>query len=120
MGGDAMDRLFLSQTFPCFYNTKSSIIPARSTSNWTPYRLLLVALEILVLRPSSPLDRISSPLARTLSTCGRELVELLLRRRRRTSSGSPGDSPLARASRLSTSVKLTTPDSRPDMPAPGS
>lgn len=61
--------------------------------------------------------------ARTLmpSTAGRVLDELLVRRRRlRASSGSAGDKPLALARRLSTSVRLTTPDKRPDMLAPGS
>lgn len=48
------------------------------------------------------------------------LEELLRRRRRRVASGSPGESPLARARMLSTSVKLTTPLRRPLMPAPGS
>ena len=51
---------------------------------------------------------------------GRELEELLLRLSLRISSGSPGCRPLARANRLRTSVKLTTPESRPLMAAPGS
>lgn len=65
----------------------------------------------------------NSALGRTLmpSTDGRVLDELLVRRRlRRASSGSAGERPLARARRFSTSVKLTTPDRRPDMFAPGS
>lgn len=65
----------------------------------------------------------NSALALTLmpSTLGRLLEELLVRRRLlRASSGSAGDSPLARASKFSTSVRLTTLDRRPDMFAPGS
>jgi hypothetical protein len=48
-------------------------------------------------------------------------LELLLRRRRfRVSAGSVGLKPLARAYKKSTSVRLTTPISRPDNRAPGS
>ena len=64
----------------------------------------------------------NSALALTLipSIDGLVLDELLVRRRLlRASSGSAGDRPLARASKLSTSVKLTTPDKRPDMLTPG-
>ena len=43
----------------------------------------------------------------------------LRRRLRRRSRGSAGRRPEARASRFSTSVRLTTPDRRPDRPAPG-
>ena len=82
----------------------------------SPHRLL----DVLELLPSSPLPRKNSVLARMLSTFGLELEELLRRRLRRTSSGSRGDSPLALAKRFSISVKLTTPDSRPLMLAPGS
>jgi len=73
------------------------------------YRLL----DVLELLPKSTLLRICSALALIPSTFGLELDELLRRLLRRTSSGSPGDSPLARAKILRTSVKLTTPDSRP-------
>ena len=44
---------------------------------------------------------------------------LLVRRRRRISSGSSGFRPLARAYRFSTSVKLITPLRRPLMIDPG-
>ena len=64
-------------------------------------------------RTGSRLLLINSALAR--------MLELLLPRRRlRVSSGSLGCSPLAFARTLSTSVRLTTPDNRPDMLAPGS
>jgi hypothetical protein len=63
--------------------------------------------------------RMNSPLGRMLSRVGLELEELLLRRRLRTSSGSMGERPVARAKRLRISVRLTTPDSRPLMPDPG-
>lgn len=63
-------------------------------------------------RPQS--SRPISPLFRTLT------LELLLRLRRlRVSAGSAGLKPLARAYRLSTSVKLTTPTKRPESRAPG-
>lgn len=54
-----------------------------------------------------------------LSVLGLEFDELLRRLRLRMSSGSPGDSPDARAKRFKTSVKLTTPERRPLMAAPG-
>jgi len=44
---------------------------------------------------------------------------LLLLRLRLASSGSEGLNPLALAKRLSTSVRLTTPDSRPLVFCPG-
>lgn len=56
-----------------------------------------------------------SPLRRTLT------LELLLRRRwLRLSVGSAGLNPLARACRFRISVRLTTPNNRPDRRAPGS
>lgn len=80
------------------------------------YRFPL-ALELLL---NSPLLRINSALALTLPSCaGLVLDELLLLLLRREASGSPGDSPLARARMLRMSVKLTTPLSRPLMLAPG-
>ena len=48
------------------------------------------------------------------------LLLLLRRRLLLRSRGSAGCKPDARASRFSTSVRLTTPDKRPDRPAPGS
>ena len=60
--------------------------------------------------------RPSSTLRLTSSTLGRMLDEL--RRRCRVSQGSPGRRPPARASKFSVSVRLTTPESRPDTPAP--
>jgi len=60
-----------------------------------------------------------SALARTESPGGRELDELLRRRRWRISSGSPGERPLARAKTFRTSVRLMTPDRCPLMLAPG-
>ena len=65
-------------------------------------------------------SRSASALGRTASKLGRIPLPLLCLRRRRASSGSLGDKPLARANRFSTSVRLQTPDRRPDMPWPGS
>lgn len=64
----------------------------------------------------------NSELARTLTPSTLGLVldeELVLRRLLLASAGSAGDRPLALASKLSTSVRLTTPESRPDIFAPG-
>lgn len=73
------------------------------------YRLPPLVLE---LRPRSIL-------LRKLSMLGRRELELERRRRWRSSSGSLGDNPLARAKRFRTSVKLTTPVRRPLMFCPG-
>jgi hypothetical protein len=59
-------------------------------------------------------------LLRKLSMLGRRELELERRRLWRSSSGSLGDRPLARAKRFRTSVKLITPDRRPLMFWPGS
>lgn len=59
-------------------------------------------------------------LLRRLSMLGRSELELERRRRWRSSSGSLGDRPLARAKRLRTSVRLTTPVRRPLKFWPGS
>ncbi len=79
---------------------------------------LRLILPLLLLRRTSLLLLMYSALALTPSTFGRLELELLLRLLLRCSSGSDGLSPLALAKMLSTSVKLTTPDSRPDIPAP--
>jgi hypothetical protein len=50
---------------------------------------------------------------------GRRELELERRRRWRSSSGSLGERPLARANKFRTSVKLTTPVRRPLMFCPG-
>lgn len=68
---------------------------------------------VLGLRPKSMLPR-------KLSMLGRRELELERRRRWRSSSGSLGERPLARAKRLRTSVRLTTPVRRPLRFWPGS
>jgi hypothetical protein len=98
----------------------------RTPEPWSPFPAMVYRrLEALglrpssVLRPNSVLLLMASELARTLSARARILLELLLRLRLRVASGSPGDSPLARARILSTSVRLTTPERRPLMLWPG-
>lgn len=96
----------------------SSCIPRAICLNNDTYRRLL--LDVLVLRPNSPLLRINSALGRMPSTLGRVLDELLvLRRRRLACSGSAGLNPLALASKFKISVRLTTPLNLPDIFAPG-
>lgn len=94
--------------------------PTSITIECNPYRLLPLLSLLDVLAISSLLRAANSELVLMLSTCGRVLLELLLLRLLLVSSGSPGDNPLARASALRTSVRLTTPDKRPDIAAPGS
>ena len=64
----------------------------------------MISPEALTLSPALPLSEL--------------LDELPLRLRNRSSSGLPGDNPEARAKRLRTSVRLTTPERRPLVCAP--
>ena len=70
------------------------------------YRIPLLALSSLPLSPLTPAALL-------------ELLELPLRCLL-ASSGLVGCNPLARANRFNMSVRLTTPESRPDMCWPGS
>ena len=70
------------------------------------YRIPLLALSSLPLNPPTPVALL-------------ELLELPLRCLL-ASSGLVGCSPLARANKFNMSVRLTTPESRPDMCRPGS
>jgi hypothetical protein len=74
-----------------------------------PWKFFSRSLTLLR-RPAMP-DTLS---LRELSMLRRMLLELLLRRARRASSGSCGCKPLARANKFRISVRLMTPLIRPD------
>lgn len=77
-------------------------------------------LLILVLLLKSPMLELAPILSlRLLSTLLLTLAELLLRLYRLISVGSTGCNPLVLANRFRISVRLTTPDRRPERLAPG-
>jgi hypothetical protein len=104
-------------TWPSSHLSHLPLLPPTPLSRLETLALLPISLRlisVLCLKASAlGLPPNPSKLGLTLE----ELLCLLLRFL--VSSGSPGESPDARANRLSTSVRETTPDKRPLIPAPG-